>query len=123
MKNILFSVVFVAALTAGVGLSSGSVIFNKIDNIIHRNCVRWGEETQERSLFTFQELKPLLGKEVIYNNLQTKNKETGRIISVMPIKSDKYMISIYIGNGTEDHNSRLLSFSKEDFYKRFEIVD
>ena len=68
MKNFFVLAAFIATVTFGLLLSSATIPYFISKNILHRNCVRWGEETTGKSLFTFVEVNDLVRKKVISKN-------------------------------------------------------
>ncbi len=123
MKNFFVLVAFITTVIFGLMLSSAANPYFVSSNILHRNCVRSGEETTGKSLFTLEEVNNLVRKKVISTNPEFKFGETGRIISFEMVGTDKFLIEIYWGKGATDENSSVTFHDKEWFSKDFEILD
>lgn len=57
MKKFSLIAIFAAALIDGIGLSNSFDIRGRIDNYIHRDCARWGDDWLKSETFTFEEAR------------------------------------------------------------------
>ncbi len=124
MKNVLFSIIFIAALFAGVGLSSASNVFNKIDELIHPNCARWDAETVEKPLFNFEELKKYSGKKLRATKNTQFSENVGRISIPVAVGKDKFMFLVHWKKSPHNGEDQNELFDKNRFEKYgIEIAD
>lgn len=123
MKNFLILAVFISTMLLGLVISNSLVSYTKVDNYLHRNCAKWGDETLEKPLFTLQEAVSLIGKKVISKDGSFKNNETGRIISIEMVATDKFLVEIYWGKGVFDEKSDVTFHDKNLLSEDFEIFD
>ncbi|CAN5637908.1 hypothetical protein BH20ACI4_BH20ACI4_31340 [soil metagenome] len=123
MKNFVVLSVFISTMIFGLAISDLFKLSSKMDNFTHQNCVRWGDDTFEKPLFTLQEAKFLLRKKVISKKENFRKGEIGRIMRLEMVGQDKFLVEIYWGNGATDENSLTTLHGPEWFPKDFEIVD
>lgn len=123
MKKLYLAAVFAATLIGGIGLSNSFDIRGQVDNFLHRDCARWGDDTPQRLHFTLEESRKVVGKKVISKNPQINHNQIGRVVSIRMIASDRFFLEVYWGNGAEDENSQLMLIEKSWFEKDFKFLD
>lgn len=123
MKNFLVLSVFISTMIFGLAITESVDFSGKFKNYLHRDCVQWKGEIMEKPLFTFTEIKPILGKKVISKNENFVPGQTGRVINFEMVGQDKFLAVIYWGNGADDNDSTLTFHDKQGFSESFKITD
>lgn len=123
MKKFYLAAVFVSALIGGIASSSSFDIRGRIDNYIHRDCARWGDDTPQQLHFTFEESRKFFGKKIISKNPKFKYRQIGRVVTIRMIASNRFFLEVYWGKGAEDENSQLIFIDKNWFEKDFKVLD